>query len=93
VTSAEVVTDAAPVYLRVVDQLVPAAWHRVERYANNRIEAGHSRLKTPTATHARLTHPANSPERSDPGLHPDLSAPTGELTKQSGDRHSAALFV
>jgi hypothetical protein len=25
--------------------LVPAAWHHVERYANNRIEADHGRLK------------------------------------------------
>ena len=41
----EVVTDVAPIYLRVVDELVPAAWHHVERYANNRIEAAHSRLK------------------------------------------------
>jgi transposase-like protein len=41
----EVVTDAAPVYPGVLDELVPAAWHHVERYANNRIEADHSRLK------------------------------------------------
>ena len=45
VTPTEVVTDAAPVYPRVLDELVPAAWHHVERYANNRIEADHSRLK------------------------------------------------
>jgi transposase-like protein len=25
--------------------VVPAAWHRVERYANNRIEADHAQLK------------------------------------------------
>jgi len=41
----EVVTDAAPVYPRVLDELVPAAWHHVEQYENNRIEADHSRLK------------------------------------------------
>jgi transposase-like protein len=41
----EVVTDAAPVYPRVLDERVPAAWHHVEQYANNRIEADHSRLK------------------------------------------------
>jgi transposase-like protein len=41
----EVVTDAAPVYPRVLEELVPAAWHHVEQYANNRIEADHSRLK------------------------------------------------
>jgi transposase-like protein len=44
-TPSEVVTDAAPVYPRVLDELVPTAWHRVEQYANNRIEADHSRLK------------------------------------------------
>ena len=41
----EVVTDAAPVYPRVLDELIPSAWHRVEQYENNRIEADHSRLK------------------------------------------------
>ena len=45
VTPTEVVTDAAPVYPQVLDELVPAAWHHVEQYANNRIEADHSRLK------------------------------------------------
>ncbi len=45
VTPPEVVTDAAPTYPRVLDELVPAAWHHVERYANNRIEADHGRLK------------------------------------------------
>src|SRR5215468_3472952 len=41
----EVVTDAAPVYPAVLDELIPSAWHHVERYANNPIEADHSRLK------------------------------------------------
>jgi len=41
----EVVTDAAPVYPAVLDELVPSAWHHVERYANNPIEADHGRLK------------------------------------------------
>jgi transposase-like protein len=29
----------------VLDELIPSAWHHVERYANNPIEADHSRLK------------------------------------------------
>jgi hypothetical protein len=29
----------------VLDELLPAAWHHVERYANNRIEADHGQLK------------------------------------------------
>ncbi len=45
VTPTEIVTDAAPVYPRVLNELLPAAWHHVEQYANNRIEADHSRLK------------------------------------------------
>jgi DDE domain/ANTAR domain len=34
VTPTEVVTDAAPVYLRILDELVPAAWHHVEQPAS-----------------------------------------------------------
>jgi transposase-like protein len=41
----EVVTDAAPVYPAVLDEVVPWAWHHVERHANNRVEADHSQLK------------------------------------------------
>ena len=44
-TPTEVATDVAPVYPRVLDELVPADWHHVEQYKNNRIEADHSRLK------------------------------------------------
>lgn len=38
-------TDAAAVYPAMLDGLVPQAWHHVERYANNPIEADHSQLK------------------------------------------------
>jgi IS6 family transposase len=41
----EVSTDRAPTYPRVLDELLPAARHIVERYANNPIESDHSRLK------------------------------------------------
>jgi transposase-like protein len=41
----EVVTDAAPVYPAVLDELVLTAWHHVEQYANNPIEADHGQLK------------------------------------------------
>jgi transposase-like protein len=41
----EVVTDAAAIYPTVLDELIPQAWHHVERYANNPIEADHGRLK------------------------------------------------
>jgi transposase-like protein len=29
----------------VIEELIPAAFHNTEQYANNRIEADHSRLK------------------------------------------------
>jgi len=45
VVPAEAVTDAAAVYPAVLDTLIPSAWHHVERYANNPIEADHGRLK------------------------------------------------
>jgi transposase-like protein len=45
VTPSEVVTDAAAVYPAVLDELLPSAWHHVEQYANNPIEADHSQLK------------------------------------------------
>jgi IS6 family transposase len=41
----EVTTDRAPAYPRVLDEQLPAALHDVERYANNPIEADHSRPK------------------------------------------------
>jgi transposase-like protein len=43
---AEVVTDRAWTLLKVIDELMPAAFHHTDRYANNRIEADHGRLKS-----------------------------------------------
>jgi transposase-like protein len=45
VTPSEVVTDRAPTYPMVLEELLPAPWHRTDRYANNRMEADHGRLK------------------------------------------------
>jgi hypothetical protein len=36
VIPSEVVTDAAPVYPAVLQELVPSAWHHVEQYATTR---------------------------------------------------------
>jgi transposase-like protein len=46
VTPVEVTTDQAPVYPAVLEELLPAAWHRSDRYANNRVECDHGRLKS-----------------------------------------------
>jgi hypothetical protein len=45
ISPVEVVTDRAPTYPVVLEELLPAAWHRTDRYANNHIEADHGRLK------------------------------------------------
>jgi transposase-like protein len=45
VAPVEVVTDRAATYSVVPDELLPAAWHRTEQYANNRVECDHGRLK------------------------------------------------
>jgi transposase-like protein len=44
-TPTEVVIDRAAAYPTVLEKLLPAAWHRTERYANNRVEADHGQLK------------------------------------------------
>ena len=41
----EVTTDQAPVYPAVLEELLPATWHRTEQYGNNRMECDHGRLK------------------------------------------------
>jgi transposase-like protein len=45
VTPIEVTTDLAAAYPAVLDDLLPATWHRTDQYANNRIECDHGRLK------------------------------------------------
>jgi transposase, IS6 family len=39
-------TDRAPVYPRILDEVVPHTLHTVEQYADNPIEADHGRLKS-----------------------------------------------
>jgi IS6 family transposase len=46
VTPVEVTTDKAPEYPAVLEELLPAAWHRTEQYANNQVEIDHGRLKS-----------------------------------------------
>ena len=41
----EVTADQAPVYPAVLEDLLPAAWPRTDRHANNRVECDHGRLK------------------------------------------------
>src|SRR5438132_2673043 len=41
----EVVTDHAPTLEHVIEELLPASFHNTARYANNRVECDHGRLK------------------------------------------------
>ena len=41
----EVATDLAPVLAPVIAELLPAVFHHTRRYANNRVECDHGRLK------------------------------------------------
>jgi hypothetical protein len=65
-TPVEVVTDQAAVYPKVLDELAPTAWHRTERYANNRMEADHGQLKAAAAPDARTQKLTSAPESSSP---------------------------
>jgi transposase-like protein len=44
-TPDEIVTDRARALARAIVELTPDAFHNIEQYANNRIEADHGRLK------------------------------------------------
>ena len=41
----EVVTDLAPAFEHVIDELLPGAFHNTAQYAKNRVECDHGRLK------------------------------------------------
>ena len=56
----EVTTDKAPVYLRVLDDLLPSARHVTEQYGNNRVEADHGRLKARLRPMRGLKHLASA---------------------------------
>jgi transposase-like protein len=45
-TPIEVVPDKAPTYPAVLEEMLPAAWHRTDRNANNHIEADHGRRRS-----------------------------------------------
>jgi len=45
ISPVEVTTDRYRVYLSVLDELLPAAFHNTEVHANNRLETDHGRLK------------------------------------------------
>ena len=80
----EVTTDRAPAYPRVLDELVPEAWHVVEQYANNPIEADHGRLKARTRPMRGLSGSA-APRCSVAGMRSFRTCATA-TTNSDGDR-------
>jgi hypothetical protein len=73
----EVTTDKAGPYLRVLDDLIPAAAHVTEQYDNNPIESDHARLKARLRADARTqTPPLGRPNRRRPRLRPEPSPRT-----------------
>ena len=65
-------TVPASVYPAVLEELLPAAWHRTDRYANNRVEADHCpagllgrRLPGVPASRATVAPPNGTTTRPD----------------------------
>jgi transposase-like protein len=46
ITPVEVITDKAATYPTALGELLPATWHRTDRYPNKHIEADHGRRKS-----------------------------------------------
>jgi len=70
-----VVTDRAATYPMVLEELLPAAWHRTERYANNRVEADHGRLKARLRPMRGLKQD-RVPGSSSPGMASSRTSPS-----------------
>ena len=77
VTPVEVTTDKAPVYPAVLEELLPAAWHRTDQYANNRVECDHGRLKARLRSDAR---PQAGPQRQSDHRRTRLGAESSART-------------
>ena len=90
---AEVTTDRAHVYPRVLDELIPSALHTVEQYANNPVEADHGR-RDPAPADARTETPplsADPRRRSRLRAEPCAAATTTSPLTPPADTGSASL--
>ena len=68
---AEVTTDRAAVYPRVIDELIPSALHTVEQYANN---PDRDRSRTAESPAPANAGPETPPVSADPGRRPRVRA-------------------
>jgi transposase-like protein len=94
----EVVTDAAPVYPAVLDDLLSTAWHHVEQYANNPIEADPGQLKRRLRP-MRGLQPIGPPKWSSPDTPSSRNCAAATTTSHSTPRrpqdspqHSTSLL-
>jgi transposase-like protein len=95
---AEVTTDRAPAYPRVLDELIPSALHSTERYANNRVETDHGRLEARLRPmrglkrhrSARILAAGHAPVQNIRRVHYEIATdvPAGQALPQvPADRH------
>jgi transposase, IS6 family len=73
----EVMTDRAPAYPQIVDEMAPAARHITQRYANNSIEADHGRFKARLRPMRGLKRLAGTVALSDQADKVPTSKPSG----------------
>ena len=94
----EVTTDKAAAYLRVLDELVPAAAHVTEQYGNNRVEADHGWLKPGdglcfaifyTKVHDRVLGPLFAADQ--PQAPPELRRALRTIDQHINDQLAARL--
>jgi hypothetical protein len=88
VTPIEVVTDRALADLTVLDDLLEATWHRTERYANNRLEADHGRLKARLGPMRGLSRTA-APASCSPGMRSSRTYDADTTSSRSTSRSPA----
>jgi transposase-like protein len=94
ITLVEVVTDHAPVYPGVLEELAPAAWHRADQYAN---KPGRVRSRPTEGTPLADAGPQARPQRQDRDhracLHSERSAGHYELAiEEPASRWVAVTF-
>jgi transposase-like protein len=87
---AEVTTGRAQAYPRALDELLPAACHVMEKYANNPIESDPSRVKSPTAADAR---PETTPLRAGGQPRARLHAEHPPRPRRTRDREGTNLRI
>jgi hypothetical protein len=83
----------APMYPRVLDELIPSALHTVERYANNPVEADHGRLKARLRPMRGLSAPLSADPRRRPRLRAESAPRPLRHRHRRPSRHRAPRHI